>query len=214
MRGFFHITRRRLVTQNATTRFDVFPELTNHDELYQYSIKNRQEFWDRIALSSIHFDRPYESVCTSDFDTGHVEWFRGGMMNASFNSIDVHLNEGRGDKTAFYWEGDELGDERQITYNELHDLVCQFSNYFRRLGLKPGDTVAVYLPTCIEAAAAMQAIVRVGCIHATVFAGFSYGALRSRINDCQAKLVITMDSSFRGGREIQLRDTVVVSHQI
>ena len=209
----FNRARRRFLAQNVTTQFDsVFPELPSHSALYQYSVENRQDFWNRIALSSIHFERPYERVCTSDFDTGHVEWFRGGRMNASLNSIDVHLND-RGDQTAFYWEGDELGDERQITYNELHDLVAQFSNYFRRLGLGPGDRVALYLPTCIEAVAAMQATVRIGAIHATVFAGFSHGALRSRVNDCQAKLVITMDSSFRGGREIPLRDTAIVRCQ-
>ena len=127
-------------------------------------------------------------------------------LNISKSTDHYH----RADKPAFYWEGDELVEQRMITYGELHQLVCQFSNYFIRLGLKPGDTIALYLPTCIEAAAAMQAAVRVGLIHATVFAGFSYGALRSRINDCDAKLVITMDSSFRGGREIPLRETVMV----
>ena len=94
MRGFGNIARRRrFLSQNVTTKFIEFDELSNHDQLYEYSIRNRDQFWDRVAKSSIHFDKPYNSVCTSDFDRGHVEWFRGGKLNASFNSLDVHLNE-------------------------------------------------------------------------------------------------------------------------
>ena len=124
-----------------------------------------------------------------------------GTLNASYNCIDRHLATKK-DQVALIWEGDELGDEESITYKNLHALTVKLAVSLRELGIGPGDRVAFYMPSCIVAAAAMQAVVRLGGIHAVVFAGFSAEALRQRINDSGAKVVVTMDSAFRGGKEM------------
>lgn len=114
----------------------------------------------------------------------------------------------RANQIALIWEGDEPGDDETITYRELHTMTCKVANVLKSVGVAKGERVVLYMPSCIIAAACMQAVVRLGAIHAVVFAGFSAEALRQRINDSGANVVITMDSSFRGGKEVKLQDTV------
>lgn len=140
--------------------------------------------------------------------SGRVNWFKGGRLNASENCIDIHLAT-KGDQNAFIWEGDEPDQVETITYNELHELVQQISNVLVQANVKTGEPVVIYLPSCILAAACMQACARIGAPHAAVFAGFSPAALADRINDCGAKILITMDGAKRGGKTVNLKGVML-----
>src|SRR5690606_28824778 len=132
-----------------------------------------------------------------------AKWFAGGKMNASYNCLDRHLKGPRRDKPAIIWEG-EPGDERTITYAELHRLVCRFANSLKSLGFKTGDRSVIYMPMVPEAAVAMLACARLGITHSVVFGGFSAEALKARIQDLGAGLVITADGGWRRGKEVRL----------
>jgi len=198
----------RCLSQNVTTPFPEFPEFSSHTELYQYSINNVDDFWARVARSHLNFAQDFTSTRDIDLSRGQIEWFKGGKLNASYNCLDRHLAT-KSDQIALIWEGDEPGDEETVTYKQLHTMTCKVANVLKSLGVTQGDRVAIYMPSCILAAACMQAIVRLGACHAVVFAGFSAEALRQRINDSGANVVITMDSAYRGGREVKLQETVL-----
>lgn len=165
------------------------------------------EFWAETAKKTLKWIEPWESIVEGDFTQGQGKWFKGGKLNASVNCIDRHLAE-KGDSTAIFWEGDAINQSRTLTFNELHEAVCRMANVLKNLGIKKGDTVAIYLPMIPEAAIAMLACARIGAIHTVVFAGFSALALRQRMLDCHCKLLISADAFQRGGKTFFLKAAV------
>ncbi|MGD9888043.1 MAG: acetate--CoA ligase [Halothiobacillaceae bacterium] len=173
--------------------------------LYQRFEADYAGTWADLARVEIDWHTPFTQTLNSD-NAPHFTWFEDGKLNISYNCLDRHL-EKRGDKIAIRFEGDK-GDTREITYKQLHAEVCQLANGLKSLGLEQGDRVIIYMPMIAEAVVAMQACARLGLVHSIVFGGFSAEALRDRINDAGARVVITADGGFRGGRTIALKDAV------
>ena len=173
-------------------------------ELYKEANEDRLAFWARQA-DYLHWDRKWDQVL--EWEVPFAKWFVGGKLNASYNCLDRHVIEGRGDRVAFYFEG-EPGDTRTITYAQALHEVKKTANALTELGVKAGDRVAIYLPMIPEAAIAMLACARIGAAHSVVFGGFSADALISRIQDADATLVITSDGGFRKGSPFPLKPVV------
>jgi acetyl-CoA synthetase len=159
-------------------------------------------FWKELAASELTWHRPF-TVGLDGSDAPNYRWFSDGQLNASYNCLDVHLGE-RGHKTAVIFEG-EPGDVRRLSYRELHAEVCRFANALKAQGIGKGDRVIIYMPLVPEILVAMHACNRIGAIHSVVFGGFSAMALRDRIEDTQARLVITADGGWRGGQAVDLK---------
>ncbi|MBY5972983.1 acetate--CoA ligase [Ferrimonas balearica] len=175
--------------------------------MYKASIEDPEAFWGKEARERLDWIEPFSTVKDTDFTLGQVsiKWFEDGVMNVAHNCIDRHLPT-RADQTAIIFEPDNPEDPAQhITYAELHEKVCRFANVLLAQGVMRGDRVVIYLPMIPEAAIAMLACARIGAIHSVVFAGFSPDALANRINDCQAKVVVTADTAPRGGRRTPLK---------
>ena len=172
--------------------------------LYQEAEEDRLAFWAKQA-DSLHWDQKWEQVL--EWEVPSAKWFVGGKLNASYNCLDRHVLEGRGDRVAFYFEG-EPGDTRTITYSQMLTEVKKTANALIELGVSAGDRVAIYLPMIPEAAIAMLACARIGAAHSVVFGGFSADALISRIQDADATLVITSDGGFRKGSAFPLKAVV------
>jgi acetyl-CoA synthetase len=147
----------------------------------------------------------WKRVLDYDFHEAKISWFEGGKINVSVNCLDRHLDSWRKNKAALIWVGEKVGEDRIYTYQLLHQEVCRFANVLRQKGIRRGDKVAIYLPMVPELPIAMLACARIGAIHSVVFGGFSADSLRSRIRDCRAKMLITADGGFRGGRVIALK---------
>lgn len=177
--------------------------------IYEEANQNREAFWEKQAkhLSWFH---PWTKVL--EWKPPYAQWFLGGKLNACYNCVDRHIESGNRNKAALIWEG-ERGDSRVMTYWDLYREVCQFSNALKSLGVKRGDTVAIYLPMIPEAVIAMLACARIGAVHTVVFGGFSADALRDRIVDANAKIVITADGGFRKGGLIRLKDAADLAVQ-
>jgi acetyl-CoA synthetase len=173
-------------------------------DLYTLAEKDRLAFWDQQA-NVLTWDTKWNK--TLEWNPPYAKWFVGGKLNASVNALDRHVNEGRGDRVAFHFEG-EPGDTRTITYAELLADVCKAANALTSIGINSGDRVAIYMPMIPEAAIAMLACARIGAVHSVVFGGFSADALLSRIQDADAKLVITADGGFRKGAAFALKPAV------
>jgi acetyl-CoA synthetase len=178
--------------------------LKTYRELYKRSIEDPEGFWSDRAKELSWFKK-WKRVLDYDFDEGKILWFAGGKINVSFNCLDRHLDTWRKNKAALIWVGEKVGEERVFTYQLLHHEVCMFANVLVSKGVRRGDRVAIYLPMIPELAIAMLACARIGAIHSIVFGGFSADSLQSRIKDCGARLVITADGGFRGGRVIPLK---------
>ena len=172
--------------------------------LYQRSVDEPDAFWGEMARTELAFTKPFTKVLGGEVPW--VKWFEDGELNLSANCLDRHLAT-RGSKPAIVWEG-EPGEERVLTFAELHAEVCRFAAALRSLGVKRGERVAIYMPMVPEAAIAMLACTRIGAPHTVVFGGFSSDALRDRINDCQAKLCITADGGYRRGKVVPLKANV------
>ena len=174
--------------------------------MYRHSMEDNEGFW-REEGKRIDWIKPYTKVKRVNFTAPDVsiKWYYDGTLNASVNCLDRHL-ENRGDQTAIIWEGDDANDLKKITYKELHEEVCRFSNAMKAHGIKKGDVVTIYMPMISEAAVVMLACTRIGAIHSVVFGGFSPEALAGRINDCNSRCVITSDEGIRGGKIIPLKD--------
>jgi acetyl-CoA synthetase len=172
--------------------------------MYDDAEKDRLAFWEKQA-HALQWDAPWTTVL--DWQPPFAKWFVGGKINASVNALDRHVNEGRGDRVAFFFEG-EPGDSRTITYAQLLTEVKKTANALTELGIKDGDRVAIYIPMIPEAAIAMLACARIGAPHSVVFGGFSADALLSRIQDADAKLVITADGGYRKGSAFALKPAV------
>ena len=173
--------------------------------MYAASIANPHAFWGEQG-KRLDWIEPYTKVKHTSFDYHNVSinWFEDGQLNVAANCVDRHLAQ-RGDQTAIIWESDDPSENRHISYRELHEQVSKFGNVLHGLGVKKGDRVVIYLPMIPEAAYAMLACARIGAVHSVVFAGFSAEALRSRVADSGAKLVITADEAPRGGRRTPLK---------
>lgn len=176
--------------------------------MYQESVNDPQGFWAKHG-KIVDWIKPFTQVKNTSFEPGNIsiKWFEDGQLNVSANCIDRHLAE-RGDEVAIIWEGDDPKDDAHITFNQLHDKVCRFSNVLKAQGVKKGDVVCLYMPMVPEAAVAMLACTRIGAIHTVVFGGFSPDALAGRIIDSNAKVVITADEGVRGGRAVPLKANV------
>jgi acetyl-CoA synthetase len=176
--------------------------------MYQQSVSDPEGFWGEHG-KIVEWIKPYTQVKSTSFDTGHVgiRWFEDGTLNVSANCIDRHLAD-KGDEVAIIWEGDDPSEDKTLTFNELHQEVCRFSNALKENGVRKGDVVCLYMPMVPEAAVAMLACTRIGAVHTIVFGGFSPEALSGRIIDSDAKLVITADEGVRGGRAVPLKKNV------
>src|SRR5579885_2211035 len=174
----------------------------DYESFYTWSLANRFEFWDDLARE-LHWFEPWQTTFEWT-NKPFFKWFTGGKCNIVYNCLDRHMQTPTRDKVAFYWEGDD-GETRTITYQQLYVLTNRFARGLQRLGVKKGDRVAIYMPAILEQIVAVLAVARLGAIHTVVFGGFAASALRDRINDAQAKVVITADGSYRGGKLIQLK---------
>lgn len=178
-------------------------DFKNYQALYERSIKEPGKFWLEIAQRLDWMVPPKDST-SGDFHHGDYQWFRGGVLNASWNCVDRHL-EHKGHKTALIWAKDRPGDYQHISYRELHQEVCRAANMLRAHGVKKGDRVCLYLPMIPELVYSVLACARIGAIHSVVFAGFSSDALRGRVEDAEARVVITSNEGLRGGKTIPLK---------
>ena len=170
--------------------------------LYDQADADYQGFWARQAGELLDWNTDWHTTC--EWDLPFSKWFVGGQLNVSYNCLDRHVIAGRGDKVAFHWEG-EPGDTRTVTYAELLDETQRFANVLKGLGVQRGDRVNIYLPMIPEAAVAMLACARIGAAHSVVFGGFSSNSLRDRINDAEAKVLITADGGYRRGEVFPLK---------
>ena len=176
--------------------------IVRDDGIYARASADPEAFWAEQAARLTWF-RPWDTVL--EWTPPWVKWFTGGTLNASYNCLDRHIEAGGGDKVAFYWEG-EPGDERVITYRELLDEVSRLANALKELGVGKGDRVNIYLGMVPELPIAMLACARIGAPHSVVFGGFSAESLRDRINDAEAKVLITADGAWRRGQIVPLKD--------
>ena len=170
--------------------------------LYDQAAADDEGFWAQQAADLIDWDQDWHTIC--EWNVPYAKWFVGGKLNVSYNCLDRHVLAGNGDKVAIHWEG-EPGDTRTITYSELLVEVEKFSNVLKSLGVVKGDRVNIYLPMVPEAAVAMLSCARIGAAHSVVFGGFSSQALADRINDAEAKVLITADGGYRRGEVFELK---------
>ncbi|MCL2757528.1 MAG: acetate--CoA ligase [Coriobacteriia bacterium] len=173
--------------------------LDTYKEMYQRSIEDPEGFWAEQAEEFLYWKEPWSKVLEWDFEDPHFSWFVGGKTNVSYNCIDRHLHDGRRNKAAFIWESDERH-SKVYTYQSLYTRVCRLSNVLKSYGIGKGDVVAIFLPMVPEIVFAMLACARIGAIHTIIFSGFSAEALRDRLQQSHAKVLITADSGLRGGR--------------
>jgi acetyl-CoA synthetase len=174
-------------------------------DLYADAERDPEAFWARVARERISWSKPFDT--TLEWDLPFAKWFVGGELNISYNCVDRHVENGLGNKVAYHWVA-EPGETRTITYGDLHREVQKAANALKELGVEKGDRVAIYMPMIPELPVAMLACARLGAPHTVVFAGFSAEALGGRINDAQAKLVITADGSYRRGKAMPLKAAV------
>jgi acetyl-CoA synthetase len=180
-----------------------FSSKQEYDDLRKYAHEHPLEFWEQQA-QNLHWFESWKTIL--DWDYPNASWFKEGKINASYNCLDRHINSSHKDKIAIYWEG-EPGDTKSLTYSELHKQVCKMANGLLSLGIKKGDIIAIYMGMIPEAIIAMLACARIGATHNVIFGGFSADSLRDRIQDSQAKCLITQDIVFRKGIKLSLKHT-------
>lgn len=179
--------------------------MAEYKALYDKAAADPASFWAELAHQELHWFKPWET--TLDWQPPFAKWFVGGKINISYNCLDRHLSTWRRNKAALIWEG-EPGDSRTLTYAQLHREVCQIANVLKQLGVKKGDRVGIYMPMIPEAAIAMLACARIGAPHTVIFGGFSAEALKDRLQDAEAKVVITADGGFRKDKVVSLKPAV------
>lgn len=182
--------------------------LEEYWQVYRRSVRNPENFWEEIAEEHFLWRKRWDKVLSWDFSKPEVKWFEGAQLNITENCIDRHLTT-RGDKTAILFESNDPDAPTQyITYRQLHERVCRMANVLADQGVGKGDRVCIYLPMIPELAVALLACARLGAVHSVVFAGFSATALATRINDCDCKIVLCSDGSYRGKKTIDLKSIV------
>ncbi|MEW4451629.1 acetate--CoA ligase [Bremerella sp. JC817] len=179
--------------------------IEDYEKIWNEAKADLPAFWDKFAKEELHWFEPYTEVL--QWNCPDAKWFVGGKTNVSYNCLDRHLGTPTADKTAIIWEG-EPGDQRTLTYKELHAEVCKFANVLKGLGVGEGDRVSLYMPMVPELAIAMLACARIGAIHSVIFAGFSAESIAERNNDAQAKVIVTADAGWRRGKELPLKAIV------
>jgi acetyl-CoA synthetase len=179
--------------------------MDEYQAIYQRSMDDPEGYWAERAEQLTTWDRKWDRVLEWNFSTPDIKWFQGGKLNVSANCLDRHLTDGRRNKAAIIWQGEPEEDVRVFTYQMLHTEVCRFANVLKKKGVKKGDRVSIYLPMIPELAIALLACTRIGAIHSVVFAGFSAIALQSRIQDSEAKVLVTSDAVLRAGKTIPLK---------
>ncbi len=183
-------------------------DLEQYFKYYKKSVREPRKFWGNIAQENFVWYQGWDKVCEFDMAQGEVKWFIDGKLNITKNCIDRHLAK-RGDRTAIIFEPNNPEEKEQIiSYNELYTRVSKTANMLKSLGVKKGDRVCIYLPMIPELAVSMLACARIGAIHSVIFAGFSDSAIRSRVEDCGAKVIITSDGGFRGTKSIKVKEIV------
>lgn len=175
-----------------------------YERLYE-AARNSDKFWGDLARNELHWFQPFDRVL--EWNEPFAKWFVGGKTNVSFNCLDAHLKTVRRNKAALVWEG-EPGDQRTLTYQQLHFEVCRFSNALMNLGIQQGDVVSIYMPLVPELVIAMLACARIGAVHSVIFGGFSAEAIADRNNDAKSRLLITADFGWRRGKMLPLKATV------
>ena len=193
----------------AFTARSHFQSLEQYRVLYRESVEAPEQFWAKQAERELVWFKPWDKVL--QWEEPFAQWFLGGQLNVSYNCLDRHLGTATANRAALIWEGEPdgpPGEERVLTYKQLHREVCRFANVLKRNGVHKGDRVIIYLPMVPEAAVAMLACARVGAVHSVVFGGFSAQSVADRIFDCTAKAVITADGGFRRGGVVALKKNV------
>lgn len=179
----------------------------DYERMYKESVENPEEFWAKQAERLSWFQK-WNNVLSHNFTEGQVKWFEGGKLNVSYNCLDRHLTTPNKNKAAIIWEGDSPSESKTFTYQELHREVNRFANVLKKMNIRKGDRVLIYLPMIPELAIATLACTRIGAIHSVVFGGFSPESLMTRIDDAKPSLVITSDAGFRGGKTIEMKRNV------
>jgi len=179
-----------------------------YNEMYAQSIDDPEAFWGEQG-KRIDWIKPYTQVKDVSYarDDLHIRWYQDGTLNASVNCLDRHLAT-RGDQTAIIWEGDDPNDSKSLTYRELYEEVCRFSNVLKANGAKKGDRITIYLPMIPQIAVAVLACARIGAVHSVIFGGFSPDSISGRIHDSDSTIIITSDEGVRGGKSIPLKANV------
>ncbi len=184
-----------------------FKNMEEYQSLYARSIDDPDQFWGEIA-DTFTWMKKWDQVCDYNYDVRkgpiRIEWFKGGKTNITVNCLDRHV-ETRGDQSAIIWEGNDPGEQSSLTYRELFEAVCKFSNVLKKHGVKKGDRVSLYMPMVPELAIAMMACARIGAVHSIVFGGFSPQALADRIHDSGCTVLVTTDGGFRGSKPVNLK---------
>lgn len=179
--------------------------MVEYEALAKRADEDPEGFWGDRAKELVTWFKPWNKVMDCDLHKPEVKWFTDARLNVSFNCLDRHLTDGRRNKAAIIWQGEPEDDVKVYTYQMLHREVCRFANVLKKKGVKKGDRVSIYLPMIPELAVAMLACTRIGAVHSVVFAGFSALSLQNRIQDCQAKVLVTADAVLRAGRAIPLK---------
>ncbi|MBU1948157.1 MAG: acetate--CoA ligase [Candidatus Eisenbacteria bacterium] len=178
--------------------------MDQYKKMYERSVKDPEGFWAEWA-ETFHWEKKWDKVLTWDFDKSiKIEWFKGGKTNACYNALDRNLKT-RGDRVAYYWEGNTPGEQRTVTYKELHEEVCKFANVLKSKGVKKGDRVSIYMPMVMELTVAVLACARIGAVHSVVFGGFSADSLADRILDSDCKTLLTTNAVYRGAKAVPLK---------
>lgn len=186
--------------------------MDEYEKIYKRSVEDPEGFWADMAEQNLTWYKKWDKVLEYNFEKPEINWFKGGKLNASVNCLDRHIKTTKRNKAAIIWEGDG-GSYKTYTYQQLYYEVNRFANVLKKHGVKKGDRVSIYLPMIPELVISMLACARIGAIHSIVFGGFSAQALRDRIQDCQAKLVITADRGLRGGRQVSLKANADIALQ-
>ncbi len=198
------MSKKYPVAESTKSKANLSEDVFN--SLYKNSIADPDSFWRSQASQNLTWIKEPTQISSCDMRKGKIEWFKDGILNASYNCIDKHLDNPN--KTAIIWESDDPSIENKISFQKLHDEVCKFSNLLKSRKVKKGDRVCIYMPMIPEAAYAMLACARIGAIHSVVFGGFSVESLKDRILDSSCETIITANEGVRGGKKIPLKENV------
>ncbi|MBI4963337.1 MAG: acetate--CoA ligase [Desulfomonile tiedjei] len=184
-----------------------------YEKLYKNSLDDPDAYWSGQAREYLSWYKQWDFVLRHDWEEARIEWFGGGILNASYNCLDRHL-ETSGNKIAYHWEGDGPDESKTVTYLELYNAVNKFAAVLKSVGVEKGDPVIIYMPMTVDLPVTMLACARIGAVHCVVFSGYSAEYLANRISDCGAKVVVTSDAAFRAGRLVQLKARVDEARQL
>ena len=173
-------------------------DLEAYKQMYKRSIEDPEAFWAEMADQFVSWYKPWDQVLQWDFQEANIEWFKGAKLNVSYNCLDRHVEDGFGDQTGLIWEGNDPSEDAKLTYKQLLEEVCQFANALKKIGIKKGDRICLYMQMIPQLPVAMLACARIGAVHNVVFGAFSPDSLTERINDSTCKVLITQDTALRG----------------